>query len=58
MAKMSNPVTLGKIKEILSDETADKSNYRLISDMISIHDDFNEVLLMLGKLRQGVSEES
>ncbi len=56
MAKMSNPVTLDKIKEILSNETADKSGYRLISDMISMHDDFDGVLLMLGKLRQGVLE--
>jgi predicted nucleotidyltransferase len=56
MAKMSNPVTLGKIKEILSDETADKTDYKLISGMISIHDDFVEALLMLEKLKQGVSE--
>ena len=56
MAKISSSITLNKIKEILSNETVDQTHYRLISDMVSIHDDFNEVLFMLKKLRQGILE--
>jgi len=57
MAKISSPITLNKIKEILSNETVDQTHYRLMSDMVSLHDDFNEVLFMLKKLRQGISEQ-
>ena len=54
MAKISDSVTLNNIKEILSNETVDPSGYRLINNMVSIHDDFDEVLSMVRKLKQGV----
>lgn len=58
MAKISGPVTLNKIKEILSNETVDQTGYRLINNMLSMPDNFDEVLFMLEKLKQGISEGS
>ena len=56
MAKISNTDTLNKIKEILSIETAEQSQYRLIPDMFNVHNDFEKVLLLLNKLKQGILE--
>jgi predicted nucleotidyltransferase len=56
MAKISNTDTLNKIKEILSCETDEKSQYRLIPNMINVHNDFEKVLSLLNKLKQGVLE--
>ncbi len=58
MVKVSNPVTLIKIKEILTSETADNTDYRLMSNMIGMYDDFDNVLFMLKKLSQGVLEST
>ncbi len=46
MAKTSNTDTLNKIKDILSSETDEQSQYRLIPDMVNVHNDFGK-----GKLR-------
>ncbi|MBO1225608.1 MAG: nucleotidyl transferase AbiEii/AbiGii toxin family protein [Candidatus Scalindua sediminis] len=56
IAKISNTDTLDKIKEILSIETAEQSQYRLIPDMFNVHNDFDKVLLLLNKLKQGILE--
>jgi len=47
-----------KIKEILTSETADNTDYRLMSNMIGMYDDFDNVLFMLKKLSQGVLEST
>jgi predicted nucleotidyltransferase len=56
IAKISNTDTLDKIKEILSIETVEQSQYRLISNMVNVHNDFDKVLLLLNKLKQGILE--
>ncbi len=56
MAKISNTDTLNKIKEILSSETDEQSHYRLIYNMVNAHNDFEKVLSLLNKLKQGVLE--
>ncbi len=56
MAKISNTDTLDKIREILSSETAEQSHYRLIYNMVSVHNDFEKVLRLLNKLKQGILE--
>ncbi|MCK4947194.1 MAG: nucleotidyl transferase AbiEii/AbiGii toxin family protein [Candidatus Aureabacteria bacterium] len=56
MAKISNADTLEKIKEILSNETGDQTQYELISNMLGISGSFEETLMQLEKLEQGVSE--
>jgi predicted nucleotidyltransferase len=56
IAKISNTDTLNKIKEILLSETAEQSHYRLISNMINVHNDFEKVLSLLNKLKQGILE--
>ncbi len=56
IAKISNTDTLDKIKEILSIETAEQSHYRLISNMVNVHNDFEKVLFLLNKLKQGILE--
>ena len=56
MAKMSNTDTLNKVKEILSGETSEHSYYKLISDMVSFHDDFDKILFLIKKLKSGVFE--
>lgn len=57
MVKISTPETLKKIKEILDNETGVKTNYRLITHIVSIHDDFDKVFSFLNKLKQGILEE-
>ncbi len=56
IAKISNTDTLNKIKEILSSETAEQSHYRLINNMVNVHNDFEKVLFLLNKLKQGILE--
>ncbi len=58
MAKISNTDTLDKIKEILSIETAEQSQYKLISNMVNVHNDFEKVLFLLNKLKQGILERN
>lgn len=57
MAKISNTDTLNKIKEILSCETDERSQYRLIPNMINVHNDFEKILFLLNKLKQGILEK-
>ncbi len=56
IAKMSNPDTFNKIKEILSSEVAEQSHYRLINNMVNVHNDFAKVMSLLDKLKQGFLE--
>jgi predicted nucleotidyltransferase len=56
MAKISNADTLNKIKEILSSETDEQSQYRLIPNFVNVNNDFEKVLSLLNKLKQGILE--
>jgi len=56
MAKISNADTLNKIKEILSSETDEQSQYRLIPNFVNVRNDFEKVLSLLNKLKQGILE--
>jgi predicted nucleotidyltransferase len=56
MAKISNTDTLNKIKDILSSGTDEQSQYRLIPDMVNVHNDFGKILSLLNKLKQGILE--
>ena len=56
MAKISNTDTLNKIKEILSSETDEQSQYRLIPNFVNVRNDFEKVLSLLNKLKQGILE--
>ena len=56
IAKISNTDTFNKIKEILSSETDEQSQYRLIPDMVNVLNDFDKVLFLLNKLKQGILE--
>ena len=56
MAKISNTDTLNKIKDILSSETDEQSQYRLIPNMVNVHNDFEKILSLLNKLKQGILE--
>ncbi len=57
IAKISNTDTLDKIKEILSIETAEQSHYRLIYNMVNVHNDFDKLLFLLSKLKEGILEK-
>lgn len=58
IARIADPDTLRVIKAILDSETDEQSSYRLVTDMIrgsiSFDDHFEEVLLQVKKLRQGL----
>jgi predicted nucleotidyltransferase len=60
MAKISDPKTFLMIKEILDAETEEMSRYKLVTDMIretGLPDiKFDEILLQLEKLKQGIGE--
>jgi predicted nucleotidyltransferase len=60
MAKISDPKTFLVIKEILDAETEEMGRYKLVSDMMretGMSDTrFDEILLQLEKLRQGIIE--
>jgi len=56
MAKISNTDTLNKIKEIPSSETDEQSQYRLIPNFVNVRNDFEKVLSLLNKLKQGILE--
>lgn len=62
MARIAEPETLNAVKAILNKETEEQSQYRLVSDMIrsslSFADKFDEILLQVEKLRQGVGERA
>ena len=54
MAHMSSLDTLKMIKAILLDETKEQDIYRLVSDMVGTAEQFDEVLVQVKKLTQGV----
>jgi predicted nucleotidyltransferase len=60
MAKIVDPETLNIVKTILTNETEEQSQYRLVTDMIrgslTFDDNFEEVLLQVEKLRQGTED--
>ncbi|MGA1796526.1 MAG: nucleotidyl transferase AbiEii/AbiGii toxin family protein [bacterium] len=60
MGKISHPDTLHAVRKILDDETRERSQYRLVTDMIRglpMSDDyFDEILLQVEKLREGIIE--
>jgi len=60
MAEIADTETKVMVKTILDDETDDQNRYRLVADMIGSHmdykDKFEEILLLLQKLKQGFSE--
>jgi predicted nucleotidyltransferase len=62
MAIMADPYTLDTVRAILSEETGQRSQYRLITDMIRgmLASDlkFDEILSQLEKLGQGLVEAS
>lgn len=57
MANLSTSATLNKINEILVRETSERSNYRLISNMLKPRYDFDKILFLLNKLKQGISDK-
>jgi predicted nucleotidyltransferase len=60
MAMMADPDTLGTVRAILDEETAEHSRYRLVTDMVrstpDSNDRFEKVVLQVAKLRQGFNE--
>ncbi|HUU49506.1 MAG TPA: nucleotidyl transferase AbiEii/AbiGii toxin family protein [Nitrospinota bacterium] len=58
MAKISNTDTLEVIKKILDVETCDESKYHLVTHMVGRNDNFDEILIQLEKLKQGIFESS
>ncbi len=58
MAKIADPETLKKVKEILEDETGEQSRYRLVQDMIKgsleVENKFDEILNFIEKLKAGI----
>ena len=60
MAKIADPETLNIVRAILNGETEERSQYRLVTDMIMnslrFDDHFEEVLHHVEKLRQGIED--
>jgi hypothetical protein len=60
MAKIASSETQNIVKTILDNETGEQSQYRLVTDMIrgslTLDRHFEEVLLQVEKLRQGIDE--
>lgn len=60
MAKIADPETLKTVKEILENETGEKSKYRLVQDMIKgsleVENKFDAILQFVEKLREGIEE--
>lgn len=54
--KICNGNTLTHIKEILAEETDEKSNYNLVINMMKSHNKFDEILNLLIKLKDGIFE--
>lgn len=54
MAKICSQATLNSIKQILSEETEDESKFNLVMNMMSNHNNFEETLYLLKKLKDGV----
>lgn len=62
MARIANPDTHSAVSSILANETGEQSQYRLVTDMVrgtsNIGDNFDRVLLLVEKLKQGVVEST
>lgn len=56
MAKICQTGTLDEIIQILDKETIDGSNYRLVENIMEQRYDFDNVLIRLQKLKQGLKE--
>ena len=56
MAKICNPLTLAEIKDIFIKETSETSNFNLIAHMMGITHEFDDILDLLLKLKQGFFE--
>lgn len=60
MAKIADTDTLNIVRSILDHETGEQSQYRLVTDMVrgalGYNDRFDEILLQVEKLKQGLSE--
>ncbi|MCK5165549.1 MAG: nucleotidyl transferase AbiEii/AbiGii toxin family protein [Desulfobacula sp.] len=56
MAKICNPLTLAEIKDIFMKETSETSNFNLIAHMMGITHEFDDILDLLLKLKQGFFE--
>ena len=54
IAKIVDPDTLDYIKRIVTEETKDDSKFKLALQMIGPNDDFNDVLNLLRKLKEGI----
>lgn len=62
MAKIADPNTLSSVRNILDGETEERSQFKLITDMITgtptLLDKFDDILFQVKKLRQGLVEAS
>jgi predicted nucleotidyltransferase len=60
VAKIADPDTLSTVMGILAGETGERTQYRLVNDMVrgslSYDDKFDEILLQVEKLRMGLLE--
>ncbi len=60
MAGIANPATIAEVKDILEKETREESQYAMVHDMIrgtlNFDDDFDSILLIVKKLKQGFTE--
>lgn len=60
MAKIADPDTFRTVKTILDSETGEQPQYKLVTDMIRsmfvVDENFEEILLQLRKLREGLEE--
>lgn len=62
MAKIADQNTLMAVRKILDGETEERSQFKLVTDMIigtpTFHDKFEDILFQVKKLRQGLVEAS
>lgn len=56
MSKICNHNTLAEIKAILNEETSETSNCNLVAHMMGTNHDFDDILDLLLKLKQGFGE--
>lgn len=56
MAKICQTITLNEIVQILDKETIEGSNYGLVENIMEQRYDFDDVLIRLQKLKQGLEE--
>jgi predicted nucleotidyltransferase len=56
IANICDHHTLDYIKKIVTEETEDNSNFKLVLQMIEPNDDFDDILNLLKKLKEGIFE--